>query len=570
MSRRHASPQHSCRHRGLGRHRCDGGHACRRSGGRGRDQPDRASTRPSPPTPWARSARPGSARSCAGTSSSRTVPVAGTLARSRAWSSTRRSRSSAASRSSPSCSAPRSGRTARPIHSSRRATRPTSVASWARSPRVSAGRSPPGRSGTSRTRRTSGTGRSAPAQYAPLLTAAHTAIHEADPGALVLAGASTGNDYPFLEGLYARRRRQLVRRRRRAHRHRLPRHAARQLLPRGRRPRRALQLPRVPRGAQRARAERARRSPDHHDRARLVGDEDALLARGVRRQEGRGRHRGPAGRLPQARLPLPQLLPVRRARRCGSRSRDTGSADTELTRYGLQRADGSRRPACDALAGGRDTATSAATAAATSRRPASTSSRPRRTRSTTARWRSRPSPTTTRASSAGSRSTRTTRKIRSFTGDALRNGRPVGIDWMGARDAALRPGEGHGSRRSTSSATRRTARSPSGASIPRRCPRSAPSVKLRLAGQGPEAQGPRPGQSRPARRSCPAARSSSSGSTSARAAGSRCTSAARTPTAPSSTRSVCASPGAGGSSPATRAHRRSRRRSPGASRFRAR
>ncbi|CAB4869493.1 unannotated protein [freshwater metagenome] len=42
-----------------------------------------------------------------------------------------------------------------------------------------------------------------PAAYAPLLAAAHSAIKAQDPATLVLAAASTGNDYPFLEGLYA-------------------------------------------------------------------------------------------------------------------------------------------------------------------------------------------------------------------------------------------------------------------------------------------------------------------------------------------------------------------------------
>ncbi|CAB4938967.1 unannotated protein [freshwater metagenome] len=41
------------------------------------------------------------------------------------------------------------------------------------------------------------------AAYAPLLIAAHRAIEAQDPAALVLAAPSTGNDYPFLEGLYA-------------------------------------------------------------------------------------------------------------------------------------------------------------------------------------------------------------------------------------------------------------------------------------------------------------------------------------------------------------------------------
>ncbi len=41
------------------------------------------------------------------------------------------------------------------------------------------------------------------AAYAPLLRSAHHSIKDADPAALVLAAASTGNDYPFLEDLYA-------------------------------------------------------------------------------------------------------------------------------------------------------------------------------------------------------------------------------------------------------------------------------------------------------------------------------------------------------------------------------
>lgn len=41
------------------------------------------------------------------------------------------------------------------------------------------------------------------AAYAPLLRAGHRGIKDADPGAIVLAAASTGNNYEFLEGLYA-------------------------------------------------------------------------------------------------------------------------------------------------------------------------------------------------------------------------------------------------------------------------------------------------------------------------------------------------------------------------------
>ena len=63
-----------------------------------------------------------------------------------------------------------------------------------------------------------------------------------------------------------------------------------------------------------------------------------------RRQEGRRRHRGPAGRLPQARLPLPQLLPVRQ-----------GRALVQPDRHGAagHRADALRPAALRRLAGAR-------------------------------------------------------------------------------------------------------------------------------------------------------------------------------------------------------------------------
>lgn len=46
-------------------------------------------------------------------------------------------------------------------------------------------------------------GQPGPQAYAPLLAAAHRGVKAADPGALVLAAPSTGNNYGFLEGLYA-------------------------------------------------------------------------------------------------------------------------------------------------------------------------------------------------------------------------------------------------------------------------------------------------------------------------------------------------------------------------------
>ena len=59
-------------------------HACRRAGGRGRDQPDRSERAPVHRRDGRARRRPGCARSCAGTSSSRTARAAGTRPRSRA------------------------------------------------------------------------------------------------------------------------------------------------------------------------------------------------------------------------------------------------------------------------------------------------------------------------------------------------------------------------------------------------------------------------------------------------------------------------------------------------------
>ena len=42
-----------------------------------------------------------------------------------------------------------------------------------------------------------------PAAYAQLLKATYPVIKAADPGATVVLGGLTGNDYPFLEGVYA-------------------------------------------------------------------------------------------------------------------------------------------------------------------------------------------------------------------------------------------------------------------------------------------------------------------------------------------------------------------------------
>ena len=62
---------------------------------------------------------------------------------------------------------------------------------------------PPTRSGTRRTRPTSGARRSTPAHYAAILKAAYPRIKAADPSAKVLLGPLTGNNYNFLGQIYA-------------------------------------------------------------------------------------------------------------------------------------------------------------------------------------------------------------------------------------------------------------------------------------------------------------------------------------------------------------------------------
>ena len=59
------------------------------------------------------------------------------------------------------------------------------------------------RSGTRRTNRAGGSARPTRPRYAQLLKAAYPAVKAAEPNATVVLGGLTGNDYPFLEGVYA-------------------------------------------------------------------------------------------------------------------------------------------------------------------------------------------------------------------------------------------------------------------------------------------------------------------------------------------------------------------------------
>ena len=168
------------------------------------------------------------------------------------------------------------------------------------------------------------------ARYAAILKAAYPPIKQADPGAKVLLGPLTGNNYNFLGQVYAAGAGGSFDAVGGPHRHRLPRRSAELLLPRGRQ-RRALHLPGLPHRPRRDGRQRRRRQADLDDRAGLDDHDVDLHARHVGRPEGRGRHRGRAGRQPQGGLPLPRRLSLRRDRRCGSRSRTPRGTATSST-----------------------------------------------------------------------------------------------------------------------------------------------------------------------------------------------------------------------------------------------
>ena len=350
-----------CRHRGVRRHRCDRGHARRRPAAEvginpiGINAPQSTDAMGALRATWVRVL-------ALGTSSSRPGPGRWDPPRLPVSSSTRRSPSSAASGGRGRPRRP-SGPTARPIRWCRRATPPTTGGSSAASAARERGRSPPGEIWNEPDEKDFWHGQVGAAQYALLLTAAHTAVHDADPSALVLAGGASTATTTLPRGLCRPAPAGPSTASRCTPTPPAPRHAARQLLPRGRRPRRALQLPRLPRGAQRPRAEQERRPPDHRDRARLVDDE-TRCSRGAGRQEGRRRHRGPAGRQTFP-LPTAALLPVRPRRalvqphRHGRRRRRSSTATASSVRTGR----GGPRSTRLAAVG---TGTSATTAAATS------------------------------------------------------------------------------------------------------------------------------------------------------------------------------------------------------------
>ena len=152
-----------------------------------------------------------------------------------------------------------------------------------------------------------------PAAYTRLLQAAYPAVKSADPAAKVVLGGFDGQRLRLPRGRVQGRREGLLRRDRRAHRHRLRHQLAVHVPARQRRAdqrRLVHRLPRSPRDRDRQRRRRA----DLDDRDELAHNLRGVRRRRVRRAEARGRERSPAGEVPDRGLPLPRAGAVCEAR----------------------------------------------------------------------------------------------------------------------------------------------------------------------------------------------------------------------------------------------------------------
>lgn len=277
-----------------------------------------------------------------------------------------------------------------------------------------------------------------PEHYTPLLKAAGRGIREADPSALVLAAPSTGNNFRFLEGIYAAGGGDsfsgvavhtdtacLSARPDHFYREadgRLGRFSflgfreVHDVLARNGHAERPIIMTELGWSATRARCDR--------------GASAGKKAAGVGESEQ-------ASNLRLAYHCL-SFYPYVRAGLWFS-LRDTGIADGELTRYGLQRYDGSRRPAFDALASiGRGRAPGSgdcgdfAPPDLTVLTPAPGALYDR-SLAIEVSARDRLSKLGRISFSANGQ------RIRSFTGKDLSNGRRVGLEWMGARNMPYGP-----------------------------------------------------------------------------------------------------------------------------------
>lgn len=277
-----------------------------------------------------------------------------------------------------------------------------------------------------------------PQYYAPLLKAAHAGIVAADPQALVLAAPSTGNNYPFLEGLYANGAGDSF--------SGVAVHTDTACLitppdsyyrdPGGRIGRFSFL------GFREIHDVLARNG--HADRP-IILTEIGWSATKTRCARGAS-----AGKKAAGVTEAQQAANLKLAYHCLSyypyvraalwfSLRDTSAADTEIGRYGLQRFDGSRRPAFDALAQIAKSGTAPGNGCGDFTAPDVDVLVP----GTDAVF-DRFLDIKVVAHDQHSKLGRVTlyangSKIRSFTGDALSNNRPVGIQWMGARNLPYGP-----------------------------------------------------------------------------------------------------------------------------------
>lgn len=277
-----------------------------------------------------------------------------------------------------------------------------------------------------------------PEHYAPLLKAAGRAVREADPSALVLAAPSTGNNYRFLEGLYAAGAGEAF--------GGVAVHTD------------TACLTTRPDSYYREADGRVGRFSflgfrEVHDVLALHGHAERpviMTELGWSATRMRCERGASAGRKAAGVGEAEQASNLRLAYHCLSfypyvraalwfSLRDTAAADGEMTRYGLQRHDGSRRPAFDALAAiGKGTPAGSgecgdfAPPSLTVLAPAPGALYDRSLAIEVS------------ARDAKSKLGRISfnangRRIRSFTGGDLANGRRIGIEWMGARDLPYGP-----------------------------------------------------------------------------------------------------------------------------------
>ena len=155
-------------------------------------------------------------------------------------------------------------------------------------------------------------------------------------------------------------------------------------------------------------------------------------------QKAVGRHRGRAGRQPQGGLPLPRRLPLRRDRPVVHAQGHHRAHGDELNHYGLQRTDGSHKPAWDAFH-------SVATQGDQLSGPCGDFDPPALTISAPAT--SEKYVQTLTISAVATDATSVARmtfqadgkEIRNFTGTDVGSGKAVKLEWQGAKNLAFGP-----------------------------------------------------------------------------------------------------------------------------------